>query len=181
MRAKEMLRALDPSSSLQQTTSAFALAALVIATVAVVIPQLEPAVEPGARDQALSDMNAIGVALRSALRDVGSEGPFQRTDAAVALFGPGVLPRGAPRVRGSRYPLSGILASDRLGAGARWRGPYLAAVPIDPWGRAYVAFPPTPQAAGAIVIVSAGPDGVLDTSAGATAFSRDDLGLVLVP
>jgi hypothetical protein len=177
-----MLRALDPSSSLQQTTSAFALAALVIATVAIVIPRLEPVVEPEARDQALSDMNAIGVALRSVLRDVGSEGPFPRTDAAAVLFGPGVLPRGAaPRARGSRYPLSGVLASDRVGAGVRWRGPYLARVPIDPWGRAYVVFSPAPEGQSAIVIVSAGPDGVLETPAGAAAFSGDDLGLVVVP
>ncbi|MCP3979496.1 MAG: prepilin-type N-terminal cleavage/methylation domain-containing protein [bacterium] len=72
---------------------------------------------------------------------------------------------------GKDYETSGLAA---------WRGPYIAKDPADPWGRAYVlavsGFRNQVGARG--WILSAGPNGVLETDDGDTeiAASSDDLG-----
>ncbi len=73
------------------------------------------------------------------------------------------------------YPATGEL---------RWNGPYATTIPLDPWGRAYVinaanfttaTSPPTP-----VWVLSAGPNGVIDTTiSNAAAWSTpagDDIG-----
>jgi hypothetical protein len=191
----EMLRDPDRSSPLHLATSGFALAALVVATVAVVVPEVGAVAGGGSRAIALADANAIGAALSHAIADLGDPREASAGSGPEWLFGPGVLPRWPARASERRYPLSGVLASDRIGAGDCWKGPYIDAVPIDPWGRAYlVLLPPRPSlcpvgdpglCAGrrdaGIVIVSAGPDGVLDTAAGSSTIASDDVGVVLMP
>ena len=72
---------------------------------------------------------------------------------------------------GATYPVAGIAA---------WRGPYLVDDFEDPWGRAYVlsvaGMRGTPGVRG--WVLSAGPDGQLDTDDGANqlAAGSDDLG-----
>ena len=67
--------------------------------------------------------------------------------------------------------------------GNRWNGPYLSDLPTDPWGRPYVinsfcftlaSEPPIP-----IWVVSAGPNGILETNidANVTATGGDDVGI----
>ena len=76
---------------------------------------------------------------------------------------------------GHTYPATGD---------ARWAGPYAITLPVDPWGRPYVinaanftslTTPPTP-----IWVLSAGPNGVINTSiattAAATVTGGDDIG-----
>ena len=192
---REMLRDPDRSSPLQTATSGLALAAFVVATVAIVVPQVGAVAGGGARGIALADVNAIGAALSHAISDLGDPREASAGSGPGWLFGPGVLPRWSAPANERRYPLSGVLASDRIGAGARWKGPYLDSVPIDPWGRAYlVLLPPQPSLCSVgdpglcagrrnagIVIVSAGPDGVVDTAPGSGTIADDDVGVVLMP
>ena len=76
---------------------------------------------------------------------------------------------------GHTYPATGD---------TRWAGPYAITLPVDPWGRPYVinaanftslTTPPTP-----IWVLSAGPNGVINTSiattAAATVTGGDDIG-----
>jgi hypothetical protein len=192
---RKMLRDPDRSSPLHTATSGLALAAVVVATVAIVVPEIGAVAGGGARSVALGDANAIGAALSHAIADLGDPREASAGSGPQWLFGPGILPKGSTRSYGRRYPLSGVLASDRIGAGVRWRGPYLESVPIDPWGRAYVVLlPPQPSLCsagdpglcagkrdGGIVIVSAGPDGVVDTPPGSATIADDDVGVVLMP
>jgi Type II secretion system (T2SS), protein G len=174
-----MLR--DPShSSTHHATSGFALAALVLATVAIVVPELADATAGQAHATALGDANAIGAALSRAITDAGDPRAASAAEGCDVFFGPGVLPRGRVLERAQRFPLSGVVASDRIGAGVAWKGPYLAAVPIDPWGRAYVVIMPAKPGEHALV-VSAGRDGVVSTPRGAGAIAEDDVGIVLMP
>ncbi|MEZ5965428.1 MAG: type II secretion system protein GspG [Planctomycetota bacterium] len=77
-----------------------------------------------------------------------------------------------------RYPTQGA---------ARWRGPYLDACPLDPWGRPYVAnvlatYSTNRTNHRQLLVVSAGPDGRLQTAATATATQRiagDDIGCLV--
>lgn len=178
---REMLRDPDRNSPLHTATSGFALAALVVATVAIVVPEVGAVAGGGTRAIALADVNAIGAALSHAISDLGDPREAAAGSGPEWLFGPGVLPRWSSRANDRRYPLSGVLASDRIGAGARWKGPYLGSVPIDPWGRAYLVLFPAGRRNAGIVVVSAGPDGVLDTPAGSATIADDDVGVVLIP
>ena len=76
---------------------------------------------------------------------------------------------------------------------AKWKGPYITKLGADPWGKAYVIHVGGMQKGGCPVdttgaatcgasgrgwILSAGPDGVLDTAPTATTLSGDDLGYI---
>jgi prepilin-type N-terminal cleavage/methylation domain-containing protein len=76
----------------------------------------------------------------------------------------------------------------------RWKGPYIANVSLDPWGHTYVAHVGAMEENGIPVfissprpfekpegwILSAGPDGVLQTSPTDTTLSGDDIGFILL-
>ena len=66
---------------------------------------------------------------------------------------------------GNAYPTVGDL---------RWKGPYVgSALPADPWGRPYVA---NVAATGPIWVLSAGPNGKIQTAVTATVVLGDDIG-----
>lgn len=76
-------------------------------------------------------------------------------------------------------------ASDYPKTGRRWQGPYLTWLGLDPWGKAYIVSvgamepggqPVAPRAKG--WILSAGPNGVIDTAPDAAALGGDDIGLI---
>ena len=59
-----------------------------------------------------------------------------------------------------------------------WKGPYMAMVTADPWGNSYVTNANSFAVAGQPVwIISAGPNGQLDTAANSTTLQGDDIGL----
>jgi hypothetical protein len=80
---------------------------------------------------------------------------------------------------GAAYPTTGS---------ARWRGPYAAgSLPLDPWGRPYLVTVIAGYSTHAtnykrLVVLSAGPDGDIDTAAQLTAtttIAGDDIGMIL--
>jgi len=66
--------------------------------------------------------------------------------------------------------------------GSKWKGPYMAAVSPDPWGNSYVtnvdvsATPPAP-----VWVLSAGPNGTIDTDASSSQVAGDDIGIIIQP
>jgi hypothetical protein len=165
---------------IDRVSAGFALAALVLVTVAVVAPEVEAVAGRTARTSALADVNAIGVALRAATNDGGDEVFGPSGQPAHWLFGPGVLPRDNALAAHLGFPLSGVLLSNGARA-PRWRGPYLERVPIDPWGRAYVVRLDAGHGRQPMLILSAGPDGVLNTALKDGTVNGDDVGIVLMP
>jgi type II secretory pathway pseudopilin PulG len=89
--------------------------------------------------------------------------------------------RGEPLYRASSHPY--------LEPG--WNGPYLEKVPLDPWGRSYVVSVIADESAAGnaadrvALVVSAGPDGILqtalDTAPPDGICSGDDIGLLIHP
>ena len=94
-----------------------------------------------------------------------------------------------------------ITGSDILGArdydetesrSKTWKGPYIANVSVDPWGHTYIAHVGAMEENGIPVIItsarlfekpegwilSAGPDGILQTSPTDTTLSGDDIGFI---
>jgi hypothetical protein len=160
-------------------SAAFALAAVVLVSVAVVAPEVGAAGGGARNAAAIADANAIAVALRAATADCGDVLGAHVPAAPRWLFGPGPIPRGPASQKSFGFPASGIAVTNAI-RGKGWRGPYLDRVPIDPWGRAYVAFL-DPARGTPLAVVSAGPDGVLDSAPGDRVIAGDDQGVVLLP
>lgn len=72
----------------------------------------------------------------------------------------------------NRYDINGSNA---------WDGPYLNEIKSDPWGRTYLCNVANvhPGQNGPVWIISAGPDGVLDTRANNRTLQNDDIGFML--
>jgi len=76
--------------------------------------------------------------------------------------------------------------------GRRWRGPYVSRLGLDPWGNAYVVSIGAMEANGSPItkpttgeksrgwIISAGPNGLLETAPDATSLGGDDIGFIFV-
>ncbi len=73
----------------------------------------------------------------------------------------------------SQYPLTGEFA---------WRGPYLTASPSDPWGNQFIVnarWLQPGQSPNAVWVLSAGPDGVIETTFAQPTLAGDDIGFRL--
>lgn len=70
----------------------------------------------------------------------------------------------------------------------RWRGPYIARLGADPWGKSFIAYVGAMENSGSLLsgqtnthfgwILSAGPDNSLDTRPSATNLQNDDRGFI---
>lgn len=82
------------------------------------------------------------------------------------------------QTNGPSYPTTGRF---------RWRGPYLERIQADPWGKKYlvnIEFAKPGAAANAVFVLSAGPDGLVETAfsqpkTGSVTLSGDDIGFRL--
>jgi len=68
---------------------------------------------------------------------------------------------------------------------SKWKGPYITKIGVDPFGFAYIANVGAMETNGSPIaagskgwIISAGPDGVLDTAHTASVLSNDDIGYI---
>lgn len=157
--------------------AALVFGAVVLVTAGVVAPIADGG-DDALKDEARRQAAEIGAALRDFLRDCGPALSERRDAAPRRLYGPGVTP-GTALADAPGFPLSGVLCRDELGLGAAWKGPYLARVPIDPWGRAWIAHVPAAGSDAATWVASAGGDGVVDTTS-AGDVSPDDVGIDLL-
>jgi len=63
----------------------------------------------------------------------------------------------------------------------KWDGPYLMRFKSDPWGHKYICNigDVRPGQSGPIWVISAGPDGILDTKPSRYELRNDDIGILL--
>ena len=155
---------------------------IVVSLAGVTAPIVATEVIEGREDQAVVDMVDILDGLRGYSHDTlflptGDRG---RTDVTW-LWGPGHLPVGHQfDLGGEGRPLDDVLLNDSMG-GPGWNGPYLPnGLSPDPWGNAYLLN------VGALVdpretamILSAGPDGLVQTAPGDRKVQGDDIVLPL--
>ena len=133
------------------------------------------------RTGAQGDMQAIAAGLSRYKQDTltlptGVEGRTNLT----WLYGPGRIPAGqAFGSPAESRALADALLNDSLGR-SRWAGPYIKALHADPWGNAYLVNADGWITPGEMpIVVSAGPDGVIETSPWARTPAGDDLLLVV--
>jgi prepilin-type N-terminal cleavage/methylation domain-containing protein len=171
--------------------------AVIAILAAVLTPYITKYIDDSKVAKARNEVQVIAAALTNAYKDLGRwpnrinattdyGGLFTgATTPAAAFFGAatGWTAPGAGWnsldthlvTNGHTYPATGDV---------KWSGPYAATLPVDPWGRPYVinaanftssTTPPTP-----VWVLSAGPNGVVNTNiattAAATVPGGDDIG-----
>ena len=186
--------------------------AVVLLLTGIAVPMVSGYVQEGRRARAEKEIEVIAAAVRSFYKDLGVWPARASTGADNRLYvlcsGPGVpssnpfrqshplsiwlldgehgdtldnhlLSNTPGRQRAAAYPTTGSV---------RWRGPYSeGGVSVDPWGRPYLVtvvsgFSVDTDNYKRLFVLSAGPDGVLDTvgDLGAmSGLSGDDVGVVL--
>lgn len=140
--------------------------------VALAIPTVHRELDSVKQRTAATDVQTISNAADLYLRD--GEGVRETPSACVAI-GPGEPPTGistdVPRARLTDW-LIGTMRP-------KVETPYMARLPVDPWDHAYVVRY-TPIKNGVICwVISAGPDGIVQTEAHADAPQGDDLAVRL--
>jgi type II secretory pathway pseudopilin PulG len=186
--------------------------AVVLLLTGIAVPMVRGFMSDGRRARAEADVKAIAHAVTSFYRDVGvwparnaagvnnvlytlcsgpaapATNPFANTNNISTWLMDGThgdtldnhLVRNTPGgSAGGAYPTAGSV---------RWRGPYAtAATPLDPWGRPYLVTVRSGTSTNAtnfkrMYVLSAGPDGVIDTPAtlsATTELAGDDVGLLI--
>lgn len=160
-------------------------AGIIAVLAGILVPLIFKEIDESKITRASADVRSISSALIVLKKDTG-QWPITAscTPTVTLLQGGGTLPTFALpswNTAGEGW-FQDYLTMDTNGCwpGGIWKGPYMASVPADPWGNRYVinadAFlSPTT----AIWIISAGPNGVVDTDVGDTVKAQDDIALRL--
>jgi len=167
---------------------------------AILTPYVTKYIDDSRVAKARNETQVIGAAMASFYKDLGRwpnrinattnyNGVYAGTVAPTAAMGIGLLGWAAAgagqwnaldthlQTNGHAYPA--------IPLDPAWRGPYATQLPNDPWGRPYVinaqwfVQPPPPALPIPVWAMSAGPDGVLNTTVGAggqTTPQGDDIG-----
>jgi hypothetical protein len=143
----------------------------------VVMPAVGEQVVQARTNQAYTEMIDIAEGLAHYSNDTRflPTGVQGRTNVAW-MYGPGEIPGGHQfGTGGEARSLDDALLNASLG-GEAWSGPYADELQSDPWGHAYLV-----NVEGWInqrehaIVVSAGPDGIVETAPDATSPAGDDL------
>ncbi len=160
-------------------------AGIIAVLAGILVPLIFKEIDESKVARASADVRSISSAMIVLKKDTG-QWPVNAacTPAVTLLQGAGVLPTlnaGLGWDSSSPNSYSNYLSIDDNGCWpATWKGPNIAMVSADPWGRAYVTNADKFLAAsGAIWIISAGPDGIVDTAATADMTANDDVGVRL--
>lgn len=149
---------------------------VLVVIAAVAVPML------GRKDEArvtraLSECGRIAAALARYEGDTARRplSPPGGPEASLLTGDLGTPPTLAQAPGGIQRPLRSVLG-ENLRNDRRWRGPYLDAMQPDPWGAAYVVLAPA-KVGEPIWILSAGPDGAVQTRPSDPSPAGDDLGV----
>lgn len=164
---------------------------IVLAIIAILAGILTPVtmsyIEGARIVRAQNDVEAIGKAILSFNEDTALWPIYEHSENLESyysvLYGHGALPSEivdfADRLENQlnsnipAYPTTGEFA---------WRGPYISSLGADPWGNSYVVNSSglIPSSTKAVWVISAGPNGIIDTSLsqerGIAVLSGDDIG-----
>lgn len=166
----------------------------------VLVPMIFNQIDEAKKTRALADTKSIQSALIAFKKDVGvwpyNSGAFGSNTSDVTLLATinpaeisagdmtqiGALKYDTSKIQNIKDHLTDAAVATAI-YGDKWKGPYLADIPLDPWGKPYIIpvsllVPTTPPYSGPIWIFSAGPNGVFDTDIDVSSQSgSDDIGV----
>ncbi|TAN38686.1 MAG: prepilin-type N-terminal cleavage/methylation domain-containing protein [Nitrospirae bacterium] len=161
-------------------------AGIIAVLAGILVPIIFKEIDESKKTRATADVKSISSALMVLKKDTGQWPVSANCSPGVTmLVGNGAVPALAANWDNSSVNnFSNYLATDDNGCWPNtWKGPYMPTVTADPWGNAYminavdflsVANPPA-----TVWLISAGPNGVLDTAATVSALNGDDIGIRL--
>ena len=186
--------------------------AVVLLLSAIAVPLVSNYIEDGRRTRATAEVKVVASAVTNLYKDYGkwpARNNAGTDNTLYVLYTGSALPASNPFAAGhtfNTWALDGthgdvldnqLLANTPKGASGgaypttgqfRWRGPYLAGgMSNDPWNRPYVVNVIAGHSTNAtnykrLFVLSAGPNGIIDTPATATAttdITGDDIGVII--
>ncbi|MGC2062264.1 MAG: type II secretion system protein GspG [Thermodesulfovibrionales bacterium] len=163
-------------------------AGIIAVLAGILVPIIFKEIDEARKTRAAADVKSISTALMVLRKDTGQWPISDTCSNTVTMLTGTVTPTGAIPSSfaagwdsSSQNTFNNYLATDNNGCWpTTWKGPYMATVNADPWGRVYVlnanAFL---AASGPVWLLSAGPDGNVDTPANADTVLGDDVGVRL--
>lgn len=163
---KKGMKSSSPLDAIVRGIGIVASVAVVVLAVAVVVPGEDPSMRSARLRRVVADIGYLESAFTDWARS-GAPAVVAKLGAEPDVwYGPGALPKSTLVRDGVRWPLHDVLVG-----GA---SPRIDHIPTDPWGNAYVILRVN---ASSWKILSAGPDGVLETTPSAIEdFVGDDVG-----
>ena len=156
--------------------------AIIASLAAILVPIVSSELGDTAESRALGDCQRIGAALTQFIKDTRlfPTGPLG-DNSVESLLGTGTAPTDPfDDDGGTADDLADYITDGSTNGGALWAGPYMQEVGADPWGNAYVVnVHGYYEATEYVWVMSAGPNGTVDTAVGGTTPASDDIGILL--
>lgn len=155
--------------------------AIIVASAGVVVPALRMRNLDSARETVGQDLERIALGVKQYVDDTRTF-PTGAAGATTLhyLYSDGIRPQNNALASGPGLHLADFLETGSLG-GESWKGPYLDAnIGPDPWGNAYIVnvngfFSSIER----VIVLSAGPNGQINTAPSATTAGGDDLMILI--
>lgn len=151
----------------------------------ILVPLILKEIDEARITRAYADVRSLSTAVIILKKDTGKWPNLDGgcSPAVTFLYGDGNLPGGlgaAGYDQSTSVYFDDYLTADAAGCyGAKWKGPYLAHVSADPWGNSYIVNANIFAANGPIWILSAGPNGSVETNSASATIQGDDVGMRL--
>lgn len=150
-----------------------------VALAGVLLPTVKGELEAGMRSEAYAEAHRLAVAVSRYLQDTSEFPDRARGKQLAFLYTPGDAPHENSFGDGESAPIESFLVENGNRAKG-WKGPYIDQARPDPWGRRYVVnvrgFADDEQH---VWVLSAGPDGAIETDPYEMEPAGDDIGLFI--
>lgn len=155
-------------------------AAIIAILAGILVPMIFSQIDEAKLSRAKGDIRSLSSGIYAFRKDVGQWPACSNT---TLLRGLGSLDDAAITALGFDYTKPNqfsehLMTDDNACYGDMWKGPYFGSVEADPWGNAYIVSALNFGVATApVLIISAGPDGVFQTTAASNIALGDDIGI----
>lgn len=165
---------------------------LIMTVAALVVPKATESIEESNHPRAFDGCSQISTALLQYRSDTGREPiGFEGKPTYQWLRGIGAAPEFGFAPPGQAGSLEWFLNGNVMGGGSAWSGPYLPGLRPDPWGRRFIVYvsgwwpkkedevPSEDELAPRAWVLSAGPDGLIETRPFDVVPVGDDIGILI--